>query len=77
LREQRAVTSGGLARSQALFGTRIDVVRTLVESAPYSWRYLKWWRAAAYALVRAFAPQILRSALRALRTRMQSRPRGT
>jgi glycosyltransferase involved in cell wall biosynthesis len=77
LREQRAVTSGGLARSQALFGTRIDVVRTLAESAPYSWCYLKWWRAAAYALARAFAPQILRSALRALRIRRQSRPRGT
>ena len=73
LREQRALTSGGLARSQALFGTRIDVVRTLAESAPYSWTYLKWWRAAAYAVARAFAPQILRSALRALRTRMQRR----
>lgn len=77
LREQRAVTSGGLARSQALYGTRIGVVRTLAESAPYSWCYRKWRRAAAYALARAFAPQILRSALRALRTRMQSRPRGT
>lgn len=75
LREQRAVISGGLARSEALYGTRIGVVRTLAESAPYSWRYLKWWRDAAYALARAFAPQILRASLRALRTR--SRPRGT
>jgi glycosyltransferase involved in cell wall biosynthesis len=73
LREQRAVTSAGLARSHALFGTRTDVVRTLAESAPYSWCYLQWWRVAAYAAARAFAPQVLRSAVRALRTCMQSR----
>jgi glycosyltransferase involved in cell wall biosynthesis len=72
LREQRAVSSAGLARSQALFGTRIEVVRTVVESAPYGWRYLKWWRGAAYAAARAFAPRVLRGAVRALRTRMQS-----
>jgi glycosyltransferase involved in cell wall biosynthesis len=70
---QRAVTSAGLARSQALFGTRTDVVRTLAESAPYSWCYLQWWRGAAYAVARAFAPRVLRSAVRALRTGMQSR----
>jgi glycosyltransferase involved in cell wall biosynthesis len=69
LREQRALTSGGLARSQALFGTRIDVVRTLVQSAPYSWRYPDWWRAAAYASARALAPKILRNAVRTLRNR--------
>jgi glycosyltransferase involved in cell wall biosynthesis len=72
LREQRAVTSAGLARSHALFGTRLDVMRTLLASAPYSWRYLKWWRVAAYASARAFAPRSLRSALRALRRRMAS-----
>jgi glycosyltransferase involved in cell wall biosynthesis len=77
LREQRAVTSAGLARSQALFGTRVDVARTLAESAPYSWRYLQWWRVAAYASARAFAPRFLRSAVRALRTCMQSRRPGT
>ena len=77
LREQRAVTSGGLARSQALFGTRIDVVRTLVQSAPYSWRYLKWWRDAVYASTRAFAPRVLRSVVRTLRTRLQSHRLGT
>jgi glycosyltransferase involved in cell wall biosynthesis len=77
LREQRAVTSAGLARSHALYGTRIDVVRTLAESAPYSWCYLQWWRVAAYASVRAFAPRVLRSVVRALRTRMQSRRSGT
>lgn len=75
--ELRARTSGGLARSEALYGTRIGVVRTLAESTPYSWRYRKWWRDAAYALPRAFAPQVLRGLLRALRTRMQSRPRAT
>jgi glycosyltransferase involved in cell wall biosynthesis len=68
LHEQRAVTSAGLARSHALFGGRIDVVRTLAQSAPYSWRYLQWWRIGAYASARAFAPRVLLSALRTLRT---------
>jgi glycosyltransferase involved in cell wall biosynthesis len=77
LREQRAVTSGGLARSQALFGARTDVLRTVAESAPYSWRYLKWWRGSTYALGRAFAPRVLRRAVRALRGRMRSRRLGT
>ena len=76
LRQQRAVMSAGLARSHALYGTRSDVVRTLAESAPYSWRYLRWWRVAAYASARAFAPRVLRSAVRALRSRMQSRQFG-
>jgi glycosyltransferase involved in cell wall biosynthesis len=76
LREQRAVTSAGLARSQALFGRRIDVVRTLAESAAYSWRYLEWWRIAAHASVRAFVPPLLRSALRELRAFLRSRRLG-
>lgn len=77
LREQRAVTSAGLARSEALYGTRTGVVRTLAASAPYSWCYLQWWRAAAYALARAFAPRILRGAVRALRARRPPRRLGT
>lgn len=68
LREQRAVASGGLARSHALFGRRIDVLRTLRQSAPYSWRYPQWWRTGTYALARALAPRALRGAVRALRT---------
>jgi glycosyltransferase involved in cell wall biosynthesis len=73
LREQRALTSAGLARSHALYGRRIDVVRTLAQSAPYSWGYLHWWRIGADASTRAFAPRVLMSALRALRTRVRSR----
>ena len=73
LREQRALTSAGLARSHALYGRRIDVVHTLAQSAPYSWSYLHWWRIGADASTRAFAPRVLMSALRALRTRVRSR----
>jgi len=73
LREQCAVISASLARSHALFGRRIDVVRTLAESAPYSLRYPQWWRIGAYASARALAPRVLLSALRSLRARMQSR----
>ncbi len=67
LREQRALTSAGLARSQALYGTRTEVVGTLAQSFPYSWYYLKWWRIAAYASARAFAPRALRMAWRRVR----------
>lgn len=76
LREQRAVISAGLARSHASFGTRADVMNTLAESAPYSWHYLKWWRHSAYALARAFAPRVVRTAARALRARVCSHARS-
>jgi glycosyltransferase involved in cell wall biosynthesis len=77
LREQRALACGGLARSQALFGTRAGVVRALAQSAPFAWRYPKWWHDATYALARAFAPRMLRKALRALRTRLESSRPGS
>jgi glycosyltransferase involved in cell wall biosynthesis len=76
LREQRAVTSAGLARSHALFGNRIDAVNILAQSAPYSWCYPQWWRVGAYASARALAPRALLSALRALRARVKSRAMG-
>ncbi|HTT37800.1 MAG TPA: glycosyltransferase [Burkholderiales bacterium] len=76
LREQRALAAGGLARSQALFGTRADVVHTLAESAPYAWCYPKWWHDAAYALARAFSSRALRRAVRTLRKCVQSSPSG-
>ena len=68
LREQRAVMSAGLARSHALYGKRIDVVRTLAASAAYSWRYRQWWSGAFQAAARAFTPRAVRRAVRALRT---------
>jgi glycosyltransferase involved in cell wall biosynthesis len=74
LHEQRALTSAGLARSQALYGTRMAVVRTLAGSAPYSWRYRQWWGVGAYALLRAFAPQAVRSMVRAVRSHLRRRP---
>jgi hypothetical protein len=67
LREQRAVMSAGLARSHALYGKRIDVVRTLTGSAAYSWRYRQWWSGAFQAAARAFTPRLVRRAVRALR----------
>ena len=68
LREQRALMSAGLARSQACFGRRIDVVRTLAGSASYSWRYRRWWNGALDATARAFTPRAVRRVVRALRT---------
>jgi glycosyltransferase involved in cell wall biosynthesis len=68
LREQRALMSAGLARSHALYGRRADVLRTLAASAPYSWRYRRWWSGALRASARALAPRALRRLVRALRT---------
>lgn len=76
LREQRAATSAGLARSHALFGRRVDALHTLAESAVYSWSYWQWWRVGAEASARALAPRVLFRALRALRSGLRSgRPR--
>jgi glycosyltransferase involved in cell wall biosynthesis len=68
LREQRALMSAGLARSHARYGSRLEVMRTLAASAPYSWRYGRWWSGALRASARALAPRALRDAVRALRT---------
>jgi glycosyltransferase involved in cell wall biosynthesis len=77
LREQRAVTAAGLARSHALFGRRRDAVRTLAESAPYSWSYPRWWRVGAYASARVLAPKFVFGGLRALRAHMRALRSGT
>ncbi len=68
LREQRALMSAGLARSQARYGKRTDALCTLARSAAYSWRYRKWWSGACDASARALMPTALRRAVRALRT---------
>jgi hypothetical protein len=60
--------SAGRARGHALFGKRIDVVRTLAGSAAYSWRCRQWWSGAFEAAARAFTPRAVRRALCALRT---------
>jgi len=67
LREQRAVMSAGLARSQAVDGQRAEALCTLAASAPYSWRYAQWWSGAFAASARACTPRALRAAIRALR----------
>ncbi|HTL92948.1 MAG TPA: glycosyltransferase family A protein [Steroidobacteraceae bacterium] len=64
LREQRAVMSAGLARSHALYGKRIDVVRTLAASAAYSWRYRQWWSGGLRAAGQALTPRVVRRAVR-------------
>jgi len=76
LRKLRAEMSAGLARSQAAGGMRLGAVGTLAASAHYSWRYRQWWRGALQALVWAFAPAAVRSAVRRYRggRRVQAHP---
>ena len=64
LRRLRAEMSAGLARSQVGSAMRLSAFGTLLSSAPYSWRYRRWWAGAARTLLRAFAPTALRSRAR-------------
>lgn len=75
LRELRARMSAGLARSEARSGLRRAALRTLLTSAPYSWRYRLWWRGALQCLWQLLAPSAVRSRLRSLRQRrLEARP---
>ena len=67
LRKLRAEMSAGLAKSQASSGERIGALVTLFSSAPYSWRYRRWWYGALSATARAFAPQSVRMLVRRYR----------
>lgn len=63
LRRLRAEMSAGLARSQARSGRYLGALATVLSSAAYSWRFPQWWRGA----LAAFAPNLVRSALRRYR----------
>jgi glycosyltransferase involved in cell wall biosynthesis len=56
LRRRRARVAAGLARSHSLQRSRLRVLRTVLSSAHYSWRYRQWWGGALAAMARAFAP---------------------
>ena len=64
LRKLRARMSAGLARSQAASGRRLDAFATLGASAPHCWRYPRSWVGALLAVVRACAPQSVRTLAR-------------
>ncbi len=66
-RKLRAEMSVGLAKSQAVSGMRIEVLKTLASSACYSWPYLQWWSGALSATARAFAPRRALTILRRYR----------
>jgi glycosyltransferase involved in cell wall biosynthesis len=69
LRRLRAEMAAGLARSQVISGKRLDALRTVLASAPYSWRYAQWWRGTSRAAARALAPAALRRLVVRLRHR--------
>lgn len=56
LRRERAKVAAGLARIQAIDGSRWAALRTLAKSSPYSWGYREWWLAGAKAAIRALTP---------------------
>jgi glycosyltransferase involved in cell wall biosynthesis len=56
LRRERAKVAAGLARSQAICGSRWAALRTLARSSQYSWGYREWWLGGAKAAARAVTP---------------------
>jgi glycosyltransferase involved in cell wall biosynthesis len=63
LRRQRAKVAAGLARTQAISGSRGAALRTLLKSWRYSWGYREWWLGGAKAAARAVTPSgVLRAA---------------
>jgi glycosyltransferase involved in cell wall biosynthesis len=69
LRKQRVAMATGLAKSQAASGERINVLGTLIASAPYSWRYREWWLGALAATAKAFVPATAQAVIRRYRHR--------
>jgi glycosyltransferase involved in cell wall biosynthesis len=63
LRRERAKVATGLARSQAICGSRWAALHTLARSSRYSWSYREWWLGSAEAAARAVIPPgVLRAA---------------
>jgi glycosyltransferase involved in cell wall biosynthesis len=54
LRRERANNAAGLLRQHAARGEAEQVVRSLLRTAPYGWRYTDWWRGAAGATLRLY-----------------------
>lgn len=63
LRSRCALLSAGIARGYAASGSRARALRTLMASAPASWRYPGWWTGAMSVFARAFGPAWLRTAV--------------
>jgi glycosyltransferase involved in cell wall biosynthesis len=72
LLEQRAELAAGLARTHAGSGKRITALCTLFSSAPYSWRYPRWWSAALGATAWALTPEPVQKLARRCRSRWRA-----
>jgi glycosyltransferase involved in cell wall biosynthesis len=68
LLKQRAELVAGLARTHAGCGKRITALRTLLSSAPYSWRYRRWWSVALGATAWALTPEPVQKLARRCRS---------
>jgi GT2 family glycosyltransferase len=64
----RAELFAGLARTHAGSGERVTALRTLLSSAPCSWRYRRWWSAALGAIAWALTPEPVQKLARRCRS---------
>jgi glycosyltransferase involved in cell wall biosynthesis len=69
IHRERAQNSASLARCCAASGDRRAALRTLLLSAPTSWRHQGWWSEAVKTIALVCAPQSLRRITHRLRTR--------
>lgn len=72
LLKQRAELLAGLARIHAGSGERRTALRTLLSSAPYSWRYIRWWFAALGVTAWALTPRPAQNLARRCRGRLRA-----
>jgi len=72
LRRERAKAAAGLARTQAISGSRRAALRTLVKSSRYSWGYREWWLGGAETAARAVTPAGVLRVVRAVVGRPRS-----
>jgi len=73
LRKRLALTSAFLARSQAVHGSKLSALATVLGSAHYSWRYGPWWSTATEATARALVPTAVQNVLRRARYALRLR----
>jgi glycosyltransferase involved in cell wall biosynthesis len=64
VRKERAKNSARLARCYAAYGDRQGALRTLLSTAPSSWRHPEWWFGALATTAAALAPENVRKLVR-------------
>jgi glycosyltransferase involved in cell wall biosynthesis len=71
IRRRRVRIASNRGRACSLERQRLELLRSLLASASYSWEDADWWTSAAKSLARAFTPEALWRAGQSLRARLR------